>query len=262
VNAREVFELAVELERARTPFALATVVERHAPVSAHLGDRAIVFSDGRMQGFVGGSCSRDEVRRQAVDAMHAGNARLVRIEGSCASEGAVDVYIEPHLPARTLLVAGFTPVAADLARFGAHLEGYRLVRVVEPNEVDEAAEDDGARTLAVPELRGFLAAMDRSGRARLVAVVASLDRYDGAVLAALLESDAPAYVGLVASRKRAEHLFGHLEQQGIARERMAAVRSPAGLDIGAQRPGDVAISILAEIIAVTAAERLREGAQA
>ena len=78
MNAREVFELAVELERARTPFALATVVERHAPVSSHLGDRAIVFADGRMEGFVGGSCSRDIVRRQAVDAMHAGNARLVR----------------------------------------------------------------------------------------------------------------------------------------------------------------------------------------
>jgi xanthine dehydrogenase accessory factor len=261
MNAREVLELAVELERARMPFALATVVERHAPVSAHVGDRAIVFSDGRMQGFVGGSCSRDEVRRQAVEAMRAGNARLVHVEGSCASEGAVDVYIEPHLPARTLLVVGFSSVAAELARFGANLEGYRLVRVVQPAEVDEVEEKD-CRTLALPELRGFLSAMDRSSRARLVAVVASLDRYDEDVLAALFEHETPAYVGLVASRKRAEHCFGDLERRGIPRERIATVRNPAGLDIGAQRPGDVAISILAEIIAVTAADRLRRDAQA
>jgi xanthine dehydrogenase accessory factor len=261
MNAREVFELAVELERAHTPFVLATVVERHAPVSAHVGDRAIVFSDGRMQGFVGGSCSRDEVRRLAVDAMLAGNARLVRIEGSCASEGAVDVYIEPHLPARTFLVAGFTPVAAELARLGAQVEGYRLVRVVEPAEIDEVADVGGA-ALALPELPAHLAAMDRSDRARLVAVVASLDRYDDEVLSALLESEPPAYVGLVASRKRAGHLFDDLVERGIARERIAAVHSPAGLDIGAQRPGDVAISILAQIIAVTASDRLREDVEA
>lgn len=261
MNAREVFELAVELERSHTPFALATVVERHAPVSAHVGDRAIVFSDGRMQGFVGGSCSREEVRRLAIDAMVAGDARLVRIEGSCASEGAVDVYIEPHLPARTLLVAGFTPVAAELARLGAHLEGYRLVRVVEPTEVDEVAEDGGG-TVALPELRAYLAAMDRSDRGRLVAVVASLDRYDDEVLSALLESDAPAYVGLVASRKRAGHLFDYLAQHGIARDRIATVHSPAGLDIGAQRPGDVAISILAQVVAVTVSARLREDVEA
>ena len=104
--------------------------------------------------------------------------------------------------------------------------------------------------------------MDRGDRARLVAVVVSLDRYDDEVLAALLESDPPAYVGLVASRKRAQHLFDYLEQQGIARERIAAVRSPAGLDIGARRPGDVAISILAEIVSVTASDRFGENVEA
>ncbi len=90
MTAREFFERAAELERARTPFALATVVKRDGPISSHLGDRAIVFADGRMQGFVGGACSRDVVRRQALDAMRSGSARLVQIEKTCASEGAVE----------------------------------------------------------------------------------------------------------------------------------------------------------------------------
>jgi len=258
MNAREYFERAAELERAHVPFALATVVERAAPVSSHLGDRAIVHADGSMQGFVGGSCSRDIVRRHALDAMRSGGARLVQIRPgaaatpqpdrpstvvvpmTCASEGAVDVYIEPHLPARPLLVAGFTPVAAELARLGSMLDGYSVTRVVEASE-----------------LQGALEAIAGAERARLVAVVASQGHYDEDALEAILREALPAYVGLVASRKRAADVFAAVEQRGIARERIASVHNPAGLDIGAKRPGDVAISILAEIIASVAAEEQR-----
>src|ERR1700681_2620131 len=108
------FARLAELERERTSFAVATVVARRAPVSSHLGDRALIFADGRMEGFVGGSCSRDIVRREAVRAVRSGLPRLVQIRpdgvdsesGShdedcvvvamgCASEGAVDVSLEP-----------------------------------------------------------------------------------------------------------------------------------------------------------------------
>jgi xanthine dehydrogenase accessory factor len=134
MTAREFFERAAELERARTPFVFATVVKRYAPVSSHLGDRAIVFADGTMDGFVGGSCSREIVREAALDALREGDARLVHVKGECASEGAVDVYVEPHLPARVLVVIGDTPVALEIARFAALLDGYRVVRVVEKTE--------------------------------------------------------------------------------------------------------------------------------
>lgn len=82
MTARECFERAAELERARMPFALATVVKREGPISSHVGDRAIVLADGAMHGFVGGSCSRDIVRQEALDAMRSGEARLVQIEGN------------------------------------------------------------------------------------------------------------------------------------------------------------------------------------
>ncbi len=125
-------ERVAQLGREGRSFATATVVGRRAPVSAHLGDRAIVFADGRMEGFVGGACSREIVRMQALEAITTGAGRLVSIQpdagGSestadrivvpmtCASEGAVDVYIEPFVQARLLVVVGTTPIAAALAR--------------------------------------------------------------------------------------------------------------------------------------------------
>jgi xanthine dehydrogenase accessory factor len=269
MNGPEFFERVAELERARETFAIATVVARQAPVSSHVGDRAIVLDDGRMQGFVGGSCSRDIVRRQAVSAMRTGDPRLVQIRPgappdadedsergtvvvpmSCASEGAVDVFVEPHLPARTLLIAGFTPVADALAGLGALLDGYRVIRVVADKEPVENA-------VALEALPEFIAGLDAVERSALVAVVASQGHYDEAALEALLAGELPAYVGLLASRRRAAGVLDVLAQQGLSLERLAIVRNPAGLDIGARRPGDVAVSILAEIVATVAASETR-----
>ncbi len=129
------FERVAALRRDGEIFAVATVVGRRPPVSAHLGDHAIVFADGRMEGFVGGACSREIVRQQAREALDAGHGRLVSIRPdaadtsestaehvvvpmTCASEGAIDVYIEPCLRPRSLVVVGDTPVAAALARVG------------------------------------------------------------------------------------------------------------------------------------------------
>ena len=256
------------LDRQAVPYAIATVVVRRSPVSAHLGDRAIVTVDGRMDGFVGGSCSRDIVRRQGVDAIRTGIARLLRIrpepEASqdsdetidaqtvvvpmgCASEGAVDVYIEPHLPPRALLVVGHTPVAVELARLGSALAGYRVQRVVASDELRDLSGDDASDAIAVESLADCLAALG-SARERLVAVVASQGHYDERVLGLLLSGQPQAFVGLLASRKRAAAVFGALRQDGIALDRLAAVHSPVGLDIGARTPSEVAVSILAEII--------------
>lgn len=266
------FEEIAELERNRTPFALATVVARQSPVSAHVGDRAIVLPDGRMQGFVGGSCARDIVRRQAVAAMRSGTARLVQIRPNaprdadesspvgtvvvpmaCASEGTVDVYVEPHLPPRILLVAGATPVAQALADLGALLDGYRVVRVVQESELPDISAEKSVDAIALAALRDFLAGLDAGERAGFAAVVATQGHYDEPVLEALLADEPAPYVGLLASRKRATDVFDRIERRGIARGRIERVRNPAGIDLGARRPSDVAISILAEIVAAAAA---------
>jgi xanthine dehydrogenase accessory factor len=161
------------------------------------------------------------------------------------------VYIEPHLPPRLLVVFGHSPVADQLVRLSSSLEGYRVVRVVSEEEVGDIPVT-GVRTVALGALRSFLAELDPVERRRIVAVVASQGHYDEAALETLLTGEPGAFVGLLASRKRGADVIGILAQQGIAADRIAAVRNPVGLDIGARDPGEVAVSILAEIVSATA----------
>jgi xanthine dehydrogenase accessory factor len=259
------FGRLAELERERASFAVATVVARRAPVSSHLGDRAIVQADGRMEGFVGGSCSRDIVRREALRALRSGQPRLVQIRPGevaaaasadddcvvvamgCASEGAVDVYIEPHLPHPRLLVVGDTPVADALARIAAEIP-YDVVRVVLEAELAALPAVPHVRTIALETLQQHLDDTGSDERAQLVAVVASQGHYDEAALAPLLAAE-PAFVGLLASPRRGAAVKALLAEQGVAPERLDRISVPVGLDIGARTPGDVAISIVAQIVA-------------
>lgn len=242
------------------PYAIAIVVGRERPVSSHLGDRAVVHADGRMEGFVGGSCSRDIVRSQAIEAIRTGEPRLVRIMPHdsasddesdvvtvpmhCQSEGAIEVYIEPQLARRKLIVVGFTPVAQALSEIAPAL-GFSVARFVEH---DELCDVDGS---TIDALAGYVDALDERERMRGAAIVASQGHYDDAALAALLRHDF-GYVGLLASRKRGGELLDDLQAEGISDERRNAVHCPAGIAIGARKPADVAISIFAQIIAIHA----------
>ncbi len=259
------FERVTQLKRDGLSFTTATVVSRRAPVSSHLGDRAIVFADGRMEGFVGGSCSREIVRKQSLEALRLGKPRLVLIRPdatletlqhaadaesivvpmTCASEGAVDVYLEPHARARVLLVAGFTPVAEQVASLGAMLE-YEVVRVVTREEMRDL-ELSGIRLVALNDLTGFLEALPEAARVSMAAVVASQGHYDEPALEALLNAGV-GFVGLLASRKRAATVRELLELQGMDASLSAQLRNPVGLDIDAKTPGEVAVSIIAEVI--------------
>lgn len=264
------FERVAALRRAGQSFAVATVVSRRAPVSSHLGDRAVIYPDGRMEGFVGGSCSREIVRRQALETLALGAARLVQIRPdramsgvfpdgdhvvvpmSCASEGEVDVYVEPHLPPPLLLVAGVSLVADALARAGQVLE-YEVVRVVTAGERGdmEGVDIEGEReqTITLGELAGYLTALPASRRRLLAAVVASQGYYDELALEALLAAR-PLYLGLLSSRKRGATAREILLDRGIAPEDLDTIHNPAGLDLGATTPAEVAVSILADIVRV------------
>jgi len=257
----EFFERVASLRRDGAAFAIATVVSRQAPVSSQLGDRAIVFADGRMEGFVGGSCSREVVRRQALDVLAAGRPRLVSIRPdadaatpaedavhvpmSCGSNGAVDVYIEPFVPARTVVVVGLTPVAEALVRLATTLE-YHVVRAVARDEQRDLGSA-APHVVAVDELDGYLSALPEPTRARLAAIVASQGHYDEPALEAALRADI-GYVGLVASRRRGAEVLDMLAGAGIAEAALATLHAPAGLDLGARHPAEVALSILGEMI--------------
>ena len=190
-----------ELRREGRRFATATVVGRRAPVSAHLGDRAIVYPDGRMEGFIGGACSREIVRKQALECLRAGHATLVSIRPDaadadvrdpehvtvrmcCVSEGAVDVYVEPVLPARRLVVVGSTPVAYALTRTAVSLD-YDVVRVVDDRDRPDLGASTEALGVRIASL-GELGSVLRESEGEAAAVVASQGHYDEQALETIL----------------------------------------------------------------------------
>jgi xanthine dehydrogenase accessory factor len=197
-----------------TPFTLATVVAVERPSSARVGDRALVTAEGELRGWVGGACTEPEVIRLSLEALADGEPRRERIESRCASEGAADVLIEPHRPALLLSVVGDAPVARTLRELAAVME-WRTTR--------EVAGADAV-------------------------VVASMGHGDEEALEAALASGA-GYVGLVASAKRAAAVLAGLRERGLDEEALARVRSPAGLDLGPSAQEEIAVAILAELVA-------------
>jgi xanthine dehydrogenase accessory factor len=256
----DLFERIAALRQNGEAFAVATVVARRPPVSAHLGDRAIIFADGRMEGFVGGACSREIVRKQALAAMRARHACLVSIRPdateastsdpehvivpmTCVSEGAIDVYVEPHVQPRRLIVLGATPVADALTRSALSLD-YQVVRVVQERErrdIDATVPD----AVLVETLDSLETVLRAGTPENTAAVVASQGHYDEQALEIILRCGA-SYVGLVASRKRGAGVRDYLDARGVPG--LDSVHMPAGLDLGARTPPEVALSILAEIV--------------
>jgi xanthine dehydrogenase accessory factor len=273
----EFFERIARLSREGRSFAVATVVGRRAPVSAHLGDRALVLADGRMEGFVGGACSHEIVRAQALQVLASGQCRIVSIrpdarstgsspdhvvvQMTCASEGAVDVHIEPFVPARLLVVVGATPIAAALARIARSLD-YRVIRVVDAREradIESDAARFGFRVATLDALDDLLKQRGAEHDDDRAVVVASQGHYDEEALAAALKCGLP-YVGLVASRARGETVKALLREQGVPD--VMRLRNPAGLDLGARTAPEVALSILAEMVQIRSGQERVEGAAA
>ena len=248
----ELLQLAADLARRREPFVLATVVRRESYSSAHQGDMAVITADGSYHGWLGGNCTQPVVRREAALALADGKPRLVSLSPepaqqqrpglvslpmTCHSGGTVEIYLEPVLPSPRLLVFGESPGARALMQIGAAM-GY-AVEVGDP-------------------------AAPRAGTAPYAVVATMGENDEESVLAALAAR--PAYLGVVASRKRFAQIRESLLARGVSGQALDAIRNPAGLDIGARLPEEVALSIVAEIVQVrrAAAEQpaASSGAQA
>lgn len=266
----DVLRLAQELSDRGEAYVLATVVWRRAPTSGQLGSRALVTAEGRISGWVAGACAEPAVVAQARTALAEGTPRLLFLgtpeelaehhrEGvvlvpiACQSEGALEVYVEPVLPSPHLVVIGRSPGAEALAALGAAL-GWKAVLVDE--ERDEGLEDESGQA-GVERIRD----LDAAGIGeRSFVVVATQGHYDEEALERALATRA-SYVGLIASRKRAEAVKGFLRDRGLSEEQLARVRAPAGLALGSLPVDEIAVAVLAELVQVKAAGR-PEGAAA
>lgn len=270
--------LAAELTAAGEPFAVATVVRREAPSSAQLGDTAIVTRDGRLHGFIGGSCTRATVVDQALQVLARGRAQLIsfRDDGStraddivsvpmtCHSGGSVEIYIDPVFPVPRLLLLGSSPVNRALARLGKAMDYVVMLGGGAESDAeggapsgrgDSAGADPGK--VAEADTRGHreeLAALEdlatyagRDDGAKLFVLVATMGESDEDMLTAALGAQ-PDYLGVIASRRRMEEITGALRARGIDDAIIATIDGPAGLDLGARRPEEIAVSVLAKIV--------------
>ena len=246
----DLLTLAATLVEREERFALVTVVRREPPSSARVGDVALVTERGEYHGWAGGGCTRSSVLLEAMRAIADGEPRLLSLSPepgggdrpgvvflpmTCESGGTVEIYVEPVLPAARLLLFGSSPAVRVLARIGQAM-GYR-VDVVDP----DAAEADfpGAAVLRSP-------AADALPPGAHVLVATMGDRDIEAIEAALSRS--PAYLGVIASGKRFAQLREALLARGVPDEALTRVTAPAGLDIGARTPEEIAVSIMAQIV--------------
>jgi len=249
----ELLELASELARRSEPFALATVISRGAPISAQVGDMALVTLAGEFHGWVGGSCTRPTVIAEALKSLGDGRPRLVALAPdpetykrpglsvfrmTCHSGGSVEIHIQPVLPAPHLLVYGASPTARALARLGTAM-GYRI-HAVDP-EADGSAFP-GVETIATHPDGIHI----EKSSVPISAVVATQGQWDEqAIVAALAHT--PDYLGVLASTKRFAEMRAWLADKA-SEAAISRIKNPAGLDIGAQSPEEIALSILAEIV--------------
>jgi xanthine dehydrogenase accessory factor len=260
-HAADILDRIYAMKATGEPFALATVVRTVAATAAKAGAKAVILPDGTIsEGWIGGGCARAAVLKAARDALSDGKSRLVSVQppdvlqeqgisagdersgirfakNMCPSEGTMDVFVEPVLPRPQVVVCGSSPVAVAVARLGRQL-GFAVTACAPAAEQGSFVEVDR-------RIEGYALPVDDAG-ARFV-VVSTQGRGDEAALQAMLAVEAD-YVAFVGSRKKAAVLVATLEQRGIAPTRLAKLKAPAGLDLGAITPDEIAVSILAEII--------------
>lgn len=257
--ADDVLDRAAELRRRGETFVVATVVRVEPPTSAQAGDKALITANGKLWGWVGGSCSEGLVRREALIAMGDAQPRLVKIApeespehlpgvvshlSTCPSAGRLDVFIDPQLPRPLLLVVGDTPAARTLIKLGATI-GYSTCAV-----------HPGALAADFPESDQVIGSLDLAPAqpdASTWAVVATMGHYDEDAIEALLRYDV-AYIGLVASRRRAATVLGVLEGRGV--NGLDRVRRAADSSVGGSQE-EIALATLAEIAAERHADQRR-----
>lgn len=256
----EVMELVAQLQAAEEAFVLATVVRTVSVTAAKAGAKAIIRPDGTIvAGWIGGGCARGAVLKAAREALADGEPRMVSVQpenllaelgvkpgenrdgvrfaqNMCPSKGTMDVFVEPVLPHPSLVILGVSPVALSLATQARQL-GYHVTLAA------PAADLPGASDANVL-IEGY--ALGQLHQARRFVVVSTQGKGDEAALRAAVTTDA-AYHAFVGSRRKMAALREKLVTEGIGAAAFDRVKAPAGLDLGAITPEEIAMSILAEI---------------
>lgn len=257
---RRILELAADLHRRHRPFVMATVVWSRGPSSGKQGGNALIESDGTVHGWIGGACAEPAVLRQARRVLNDGEAQLmylgpaeeldghtrdgvVTVPIACASEGAMEVFMEPVLPQPHVVVVGRSPAVKTLVKLLVAMDWRASV-------VDDGGDGSGfSDEVHVVTDVGDVASLGVDETTAVV--VATQGHYDEPTLESVLATRTP-YIGLVASSQRAETVLGYLRDRGVAEDDLKRVHTPAGLDLGPIEHREIAVAILAELVAIRA----------
>jgi len=245
----DLYSKAAELAAQHRPFAIATVVRVEGSSSAQRGSKALIDSQGKIvMGWVGGGCAESAVRSEALRCIRSEKPELITLDMQdeilgvgMPCGGMMDVYIEPVLPQPELVIAGHGRIAETLARLG-HLMNF-AVTVHDPSAAKESFPD--AQRIIVKDFGVTEVAFGPN----TYVVIATLHKNDHLWLQRALEGEA-AYVALIASAHRSRLVLDYLLAEGISAERVERVWAPAGLDLGAAGPEEIALSIMSQIIAL------------
>ena len=247
-DAAALIERMAGMARRHEPHALATVMETEGSTSAHAGDKALIDGGGTvLLGWIGGGCAEGAVRQAALDSLRDGRPRLIDLDlddevlgVGMPCGGMMRIFVEPVLPPPTLWILGHGRVAESLCRQGAEL-GFRVV--VSDTPAPEAERYPGAAEI-VGDDYDLARLRPAAGDSVVIAT-----QHKGDHLAAVRALRSPAgLVAIVASRKRAGLMRRFLREEGLGRDALARLRAPAGLDLGARSPEEIALSVIAEIV--------------
>jgi len=253
LHSDAVLDKAQQLKARGVPFVLATVVRSESPTSAKPGAKALVSAEGELSGWIGGGCAQPAVLDTAKKALADGQPRLIRVSPgkggqveagiidfgmTCHSGGTLDIFIDPVIPRPALLIVGASPVAQALSE-QAQLAGFDVHAAFPGADADMFPR-------AVQIIDGLELGQLQCGVPPLV-VVATQGKRDEAGLEAALHTGAP-YIAFVASARKADKLRGQLRERGLDAAAVDAIVSPAGIEIGAVTPEEIAVSVLAGLI--------------
>lgn len=259
----DILDLISEYKTKGEPFALATVVRTVSVTAAKAGAKAVILGDGTItEGWIGGGCARGAVLKAAKAALSDGQSRLVSIQpeellsehqvkpgevregvvyarNMCPSQGTMDVFVEPVLPRPNLTICGASPVAVALADLARRMGFFVTICAPEADHGNFGEADRLIDGYAIPG----------DGSERDYVVIATQGRGDSAALKVAIEAPSK-YLAFVGSRKKAAALKADLIESGSAPEKLETLHAPAGLDIGAITPDEIAFSIVAEMIEI------------
>ncbi len=246
-------ELIKELNNQRIKYAQATIVRRQIPCSSRLGDSAIILEDGTLHGWIGGGCTKGIVLKEGLESINTNKPQFIRISPSpqedsmpntkyytmtCQSGGSVDVFIQPVVPKPQIVIFGHSHIALALAKLSLAMD--YMVTAVHPEASSELYGDLQALNLVTH--------FDPDSITHNSYIVVCTQGYgDEVALEQAIKTENP-YIAFVASRRKANAIYATLRERGITFEQLKKVKTPAGLDINAKLPEEVAISILAQII--------------